>query len=335
MPLLYFKNFKSHYYRQKILPRNIFLFSVCIGLGLSSVSHDTWAVDALSVQGSHIYADGQIQSFAGNSLFWSNDGWGGEDFYTAETVKMLKEQWHSSIVRASMGIQEEGGYLDAPESNTKKVETVVEAAIDNDMYVIIDWHSHYAEDNVTEAVDFFKNMAEKYGDQPNVIYELYNEPLPPKSWSGVIKPYAETVIAAIRAVDPDNLIVVGTPTWSQDVDVASLDPIDDPNVAYTLHFYAGTHGADLREKAITAMNNGIALFVTEWGAVNADGDGDVAEDSTNAWITFMQNYNLSNANWALNDKDEGASTFYPDTLTLTPSGTKVKEIIENWPYKIL
>ncbi|MDW6094272.1 cellulase family glycosylhydrolase [Vibrio rhizosphaerae] len=305
----------------------------CLGCLFVGLSQQAWAVEPLSVSGNKIYAGDTVKSFAGNSLFWSNNEWGGEKFYRADIVKMLRDDWHSSIVRASMGIQEDGGYLDDPAGNKAKVITVVDAAIENDMYVIIDWHSHHAEDNVAEAVSFFREMAQKYGDSPNVIYEIYNEPLQ-ISWDHVIKPYAEKVIAAIREFDPDNLIVVGTPSWSQDVDTASFNPINGTNIAYTLHFYAGTHGQYLRDKALTAMNNGIALFVTEWGTINADGDGGVNEAETNIWVNFMKEHDLSNANWALNDKAEGASTYYPDTMNLTPSGKKVKSIIENWPYQL-
>src|SRR5690606_20911152 len=98
-------------------------------------------------------------------------------------------------------------------------------------------------------------------------------------------------------------IIVGTPTWSQDVDKAANDPITGyDNIAYTLHFYAGTHGSSLRTKAQNALNKGIALFVTEWGAVNADGGGAVATSETNAWLKFLKDNHISHANWALNDK---------------------------------
>ena len=80
-------------------------------------------------------------------------------------------------------------------------------------------------------------MALEYGAFPNVIYEIYNEPLN-VSWSNVIKPYAMSVISIIREIDPDNLIIVGTPNWSQRVDMAAQDPIVEfENIAYTLHFY--------------------------------------------------------------------------------------------------
>jgi endoglucanase len=294
-------------------------------------------VAPLSVSGNQIRAGGQPASFAGNSLFWSNTGWGGEKFYNANVVRSLKTDWKSNIVRAAMGVDESGGYLQDRTGNRNRVKAVVDAAIANDMYVIIDWHSHHAENYRNDAVAFFQDMARTYGTRNHVIYEIYNEPLQ-ISWSGTIKPYAQTVISAIRAIDPDNLIVVGTPTWSQDVDVAAADPISGTNIAYTLHFYAGTHKQFLRDKAQTALNRGVALFVTEWGAVNADGNGAVNTSETSTWMSFLKARNISHANWALNDKAEGASALVPGASTsgpwpasqLTASGTLVKQIVSGW-----
>jgi endoglucanase len=294
-------------------------------------------VAPLSVSGNKILAGGQPASFAGNSLFWSNTGWGGEKYYNASAVAWLKNDWKSRIVRVAMGVDEGGGYLQDPAGNKARVKAVVDAAIANDLYVIIDWHSHHAEDYRTQAVAFFEEMARTYGRSNHVIYEVYNEPLA-VSWSGTIKPYAQAVINAIRAIDPDNLIIVGTPNWSQDVDAASRDPIRGTNIAYTLHFYAGTHGQGLRDKAQTALNNGIPLFVTEWGSVNASGDGAVAEAETAAWMDFLKTRGISHANWALNDKSEGASALVPGASAqggwsagqLTRSGTLAKQIISGW-----
>src|SRR5688500_10168546 len=243
-------------------------------------------VAPLSVSGNQIRAGGQPASFAGNSLFWSNTGWGGERYYNADVVRWLKSDWKSTLVRAAMGVEDSGGYLQDRNGNLARVRAVVDAAIANDLYVIIDWHSHHAESYRNDAIAFFQEMARTYGTRNHVIYEIYNEPLQ-ISWSGTIKPYAQAVINAIRAIDPDNLIVVGTPSWSQDVDVAAADRVSGSNIAYTLHFYAGTHGQYLRDKAQTALNRGAALFVTEWGSVSANGDCAVATGDTNIWMSFI------------------------------------------------
>lgn len=293
------------------------------------------AVAPLTVNGSQIQVGGQTKGLAGNSYFWSNTGWGAEKFYNANTVKWLKTDWKASIVRAAMGVEDPGAYLQDKAGNKARVKAIVDAAIAEDMYVIIDWHSHHAEDHQAEAVAFFTEMAQTYGGNNNVIYEIYNEPLQ-VDWSTTIKPYAEAVIAAIRAVDPDNLIVVGTPTWSQDVDKAAADPITGySNIAYTLHFYAGTHKQWLRDRAEQAMNAGIAIMVTEWGTVDASGNGAVDTAETNAWVNWMKQYNLTHLNWSVNDKAEGASIVKPGASSngnwsssdLTASGTLVRNIV--------
>lgn len=279
---------------------------------------------------------GKPVALAGPSFFWSNTGWGQDRFYNAGAVKTFAQDWNASLVRAAMGVDEGGGLLQDP-ANQARAEAVVDAAIANGVYVIIDWHSHHAERHADQAVAFFSVMARKYGHSPNVIYEIYNEPLD-VSWSGVIKPYAEKVVAAIRAVDPDNLIVVGTPKWSQDVDVAARDPLKGHNIAYSLHFYAATHKQHLRDKADAAMKLGAPLFVTEWGSVSADGNGAVDRQESLRWQDFLHQHCLSQAQWAASDKKEAASLFKPGVSStgpwtdadLTESGKLLREILNNW-----
>lgn len=333
----------------QLTPVRIFLIAlaVCVIIAaFSFINRSPSAVAAvtrhgfLSVDGNQVLNQkGQPVSLAGVSLFWSNNGWEGERFYNSGAVHELASEWNAALIRTAMGVETAGGYLDDAENNLDRVETVIDAAIKEGLYVIVDWHSHHAHQYTEEAVRFFTQMAQTYGEFPNIIYEIYNEPLADTDWSGTIKPYAEEVIRAIRAIDSKNLIVVGTPSWSQDVDVAAQDPITGfNNVVYALHFYAGSHGQELRDKAEQALNQGLALMVTEWGTVNATGDGPVAVEETRLWMDFLRRHNLSHANWALNDKEEGASILRPNVdpngawseEDLTPSGKLVRAIIHDW-----
>nr|ABY52965.1 GHF5 endoglucanase [Ditylenchus africanus] len=283
----------------------------------------------LSVSGKNLKgSNGQNVQLRGMSLFWSQ--WM-DKYYNADTIQALKCSWNTNVVRAAMAV-DQGGYLTNASAQLNNVNNVVQAAINQGIYVIIDWH--VSDNYQSQAVDFFTQMAQKYAGVPNVLYETFNEPLQ-VSWTGNLVPYHTAVINAIRKYDKNNVIILGTPTWSQDVDVASQNPITgQTNIMYTLHFYAGTHKQDLRNKAQTALNNGLPIFVTEYGTVNADGNGGVDTASTQAWWDFLEQNQISYANWAIEDKSEGAAALVPGTpatvagvssdSNLTPSGQIVK-----------
>jgi endoglucanase len=257
----------------------------------------------LSVKGNYIIGQyGDTVQLRGMSMFWSQ--WQGQ-FYNAAALKWLRDDWKCTVVRAAMGV-EHGGYIDNPSDQKDKVNRLVKAAIDLGIYVIIDYHSHLANEDPVSAKRFFTEMSKKWGKYPNVIYEIFNEPLQ-ISWAEELKPYELQVIKAIRQNDPDNMIICGTRQWSQMVNEAAMDPIKDTNVAYTLHFYAGTHGESLRENAIRAMENGACIFVTEYGTCDASGNGNYSPEKTRLWFDFMDKYKISSCNWALSDKDETAS----------------------------
>lgn len=267
---------------------------------------------ALKVSGNKIVGkEGTPVQLRGMSLFWSQ--WIGK-YYTPETIQWLKTDWRCNIIRAAMAV-EEGGYLTNPETEKQKVFKVVDAAIAEGLYVIIDWHDHHATSNLKEAKKFFADIAQKYGDKPNIIYEPFNEPLQ-ISWSSMVKPYHQAVIDTIRHWDADNLIVCGTPTWSQDVDVAANDPLVGTNIAYALHFYAGTHKQSLRDKATQALSKGIPLFVTEFGTTDASGDGPVNQAETATWLKYLDENKISWCNWSVADKAESSATLMPNTSTM-------------------
>lgn len=272
----------------------------------------------------------EVVQLVGMSLFWSQ--WIGK-YYNYDCIKWLKDDWKCSVVRAAMAVNY-NGYSKFPRREQRKIEKVVEAAIDLGIYVIIDFHEHNAENFLPEAKTFFGEMARKYGKYPNVIYEIYNEPLM-ISWSGVIKPYCNEVIKVIREYDPDNIIICGTSSWSQNVDEASLDPIVDKNIAYALHFYSGTHKQWLIDKAEKAMQNGICLFVSEYGTTDANGDGPVYISESHMWYGWMDKYSISHCNWSVADKKESSSALIKGAsarggwkeFQVKPSGQLVRTVL--------
>lgn len=283
----------------------------------------------LHIEGTKILdKNNEVVQLRGMSLFWSQ--WIGK-YYNASAIKWLKEDWQCTVVRAAMAVDFDG-YLTNPEAEKAKVMAVVDAAIEQGIYVIIDWHDHEAQNHVDEAKKFFGEMAQKYGDYPNVIYETFNEPLD-VSWTEVLKPYHETVIAEIRKYDPDNIIVCGTRNWSQNVDEVIDNKINDPNVAYTLHYYAATHKQWLRDIASKALENEVPLFVTEFGTTQASGDEEIDEAESKIWWQYLDDHKISWCNWSIADKEELAAALKPGAAAeggwpdseITTSGKLVRE----------
>ena len=229
-------------------------------------------------------------------------------------------EYGANLFRAAM-YTGEGGYLSSPASMEQKLTAAVDAAIASDMYVIIDWHilsDGNPMDHLAEASAFFSNMAERYRDQPAVLYEICNEPNGDVTWERDIRPYAEQIVSLIRARSPRAVILVGSSTWSQDIHLAAQHPLEGDNLMYTLHFYAGTHGADLRQRIDGALAAGLPVFVSEWGTSRADGSGGVFLSQSEEWLDFLDRRGISWANWSLCDKNETSAALRPGTSPDSP-----------------
>lgn len=260
----------------------------------------------LSVAGTKLVdKNKQPVQLKGMSAFWLN--WYGQ-YSNYNSIKWLRDDWNITLFRAAVGVEPYGAYVTDPATATKKAEEIVNACIDLGVYVIIDWHAHHALDNKKQAIEFFNYMSKKYGQYPNVLYEIWNEPIG-ESWDTQIKPYAEEIARTIRANDPDGIVLVGNSTWSQDVDKAAKNPIKMSNIMYVLHFYSGTHGEGLRAKANEALRLGAPIFVTEFGVSAADGgsDGKVYLEEADRWMAWMDANKISWANWSLCDKSEASA----------------------------
>jgi endoglucanase len=259
-------------------------------------------VSALKVAGTRLVNEsGKPVVLHGVSFGWHN--WWSR-FYTTGATTWLAKEWHADVVRAAMGVEPQGAYLDDPDTAVRCVETVVDAAIESGIYAIIDWHSHGI--RTEEAKAFFTRMAHRYKGVPNVIYEIFNEPVE-DSWEQV-KAYSVEVIKVIRAIDPEALILVGSPHWDQDVHIAADSPIKGyDNLMYTLHFYANTHRQELRDRGNYALDKGLPLFISECAGMEATGDGPLDLEEWGRWVEWMHERNLSWVVWSISDKDETCS----------------------------
>lgn len=288
---------------------------------------------ALQVKGTALLdAYNQPLVLRGMSFGWHNF-W--PRFYNADAVSWLHKDWNCSVVRAAMGVEPNKGYLKDSLGSLQKIKAVVDGAIKEGIYVIIDWHSHNI--NLAEAKSFFDMMSKKYGNYPNVIYEIFNEPDQEK-WSDV-KQYSKEVIDVIRKNDPDNLILVGCPHWDQDIHLVADDPLKGyENIMYTVHFYAATHKQNLRDRCNYALQKGVPIFISESAGMEASGNGPINEEEWMKWIDWAEQNKISWITWSVSDKNETCSVLYPsasatgnwETKDLKESGIKARALLKKY-----
>ena len=268
----------------------------------------------------------QLKGISSHGLQWYGD------YINQNNIRVLRDEWNSNVFRVAM-YTAEGGYIQNRSLRDKLIQKV-DLLISMDMYVIIDWHVLNDRNPMTyvnESKEFFDYVSKRYANVPNVIFEICNEPNG-FNWNSYIKPYADQVIPVIRKNSKNSIIIVGTNTWSQDILEPVNNRINDSNVMYAVHFYAGTHTQWLRDRVQQALNSGIPVFVSEWGTSAADGNGGVFLDESQKWVDFMKRNNLSWCNWSLSDKNESSALLSPNAgvngiNSLSQSGQFVKKAI--------
>lgn len=283
-------------------------------------------------------SDGDEVQVRGMSLYWSLLPQA-TMYYSDAGISTMVKDMKIELVRAAIATEEywggTRGFLKDPDAQRELIDSVVRAAVKNDIYVIIDWHSHKAHEQLEDAALFFAEMAQKYGDYDNVIFEIYNEPTS-ISWAEV-KSYADNVVSVIRRYS-DNLILVGSPSWDQTPNLAVGNEVEDPakNVAYTFHYYANSHLIVTQgRRAATAMNAGLSLFVSEWGTGAASGKGVPILERNDEWQEWVNENRLSTANWSASRINEGTAAFLSestvDSLVYSEAGELVKKYLSANP----
>ena len=259
------------------------------------------------------------------------------EYVNEESILYMKNNWNIDILRLAMYTAETDGYCVGTEANKDKLKKVIDdgvkAATKAGLYVIIDWHilsDSNPLEHLEESLLFFSEMAELYHSYDNVIYEICNEPNVSATWED-IREYALKVIPVIREKAKDALILVGTPTWSQDVDLAWSNPIKEfDNLMYVLHFYADTHREELRNKMEESIKAGCPVFVSEFGICDASGNGDINIEQANLWIDLLEKYQVSYIIWNLSNRDESSAFFKENCKKLIDFQKEDLQDAANW-----
>lgn len=264
---------------------------------------------ALSVKGTDLVdKDGnvfQLKGVSTHGINWFPD-------YVNEAAFSDLHSYGVNAIRLAMYTADYNGYCSGgnKEELTAIVDKGVEICNKLGLYVIIDWHilnDTNPLENKDSAKTFFEEVSKKYSKYDNVIYEICNEPNSGTSWKD-IKTYSEEVIPIIRKNAKNAIIIVGTPNWSQDVDIASKDPITGfDNIMYAVHFYASTHKESIRNKVKTARENGLPVIVSECSICEASGNGSINYDEAKSWIDYINDNQMSYFAWNLSNKDEQSS----------------------------
>lgn len=257
------------------------------------------------------------------------------DFINESFFKQLSTDWDCDLIRLAMYSEI---YVQNPSESISLLEKGIEYAINNDMYVIVDWHilnDSNPKMHESESNEFFRYISSLYPDCPNIIYEICNEPNGSTTWDDIYE-YSEKIIPTIRKNSPDSVIIVGTPFWSQQLLTAADRPLTYDNIMYALHFYVSTHRKELQDVLTEANRSGLPVFVSECGLSEASGNGYTDFDSAKVWFDLLKEKGISFAVWNLSNKAETSALFATSydphhTITdgdLSPGGLWVKALIK-------
>lgn len=291
------------------------LLSACAGPDSSEVP-ETTGVERLQVKsGELVNGQGesvQLTGMSSHGILWYSE------YTNANALRTLKEYGANTFRIAVYSDDENGGYVQQKEETLRRTYMAIENTISMDLYAIVDWHvlrDCNPLTNQAHALEFFEQISAHYGDCPNLIYEICNEPNTNTSWDDIYA-YANAVIPVIRNHAPNAVIIVGTPGYSYSVESVFERPLEFENVMYSFHFYAGQHDTYYNELFNRCDRNDIPVFVSEWG-INYDLKGEPALSQAETFVTVLNRRNISWVGWSLCNKEEVFSAIKPDCTKLS------------------
>jgi hypothetical protein len=141
----------------------------------------------------------------------------------------------------------------------------VDRCAERGAYAIIDWH--YIDDTGLHrqtTSDFWNTIAPRFAGDSHVLFELYNEPINDGDWNSV-RSDMQSWYDTVRSHGPDNLILVGTPNWCQNLAATATNPIDGTNVVYVGHMYPMHWASPSLQQEIRTAAAAHPVFMSEWG----------------------------------------------------------------------
>jgi endoglucanase len=167
--------------------------------------------------------------------------------------------------------------LSASDYIAQVLQPAVDYATSKNLYAIVDYHQI---DNVTtgtssaDAVTFWTTVAPVFAGYSNVVYEAFNEPIDSTgnagitaagAWTSAFTTAAQSWISAIRAGAPNNVIIVGSPSWSQYPDGALTAGLTGGNLVFTAHAYPSNWPGTGFQSRVAKAAMGEPVAMTEWG----------------------------------------------------------------------
>ncbi len=173
-----------------------------------------------------------------------------ESYITEADVKRIAA-WGFDHVRLGFDqivVEERAGVL--RERTMKKIDEFLSWCEKHQLKVVLNLHKavgnycdiaeevQLLDDDRLQArfVAFWEAFERRYHDRPGVAFELLNEvrEVPAEKWNAL----ADRTIRAIRALNPQRVIVVGPIGYGGSEHLKVLKVWDDPKVVYTFHMYA-------------------------------------------------------------------------------------------------
>lgn len=260
----------------------------------------------LHVDGRHIKdADGTVVVLSGVSIpdpeVINDHRW---EQTAINVIDNAVQNFHSTVIRVPVLADPDSGegtsgFFSDPDAYIEThLDPVVSRAIELGVYVIIDLHlvsDYSAAQRDDDVIPFWDRVASQYADIPNIIFEIYNEPINPDDWGTWLNTMAQPVVDHIRTLAPNNLIIVGGPRWTQNMSGAATRPVAGNNIVYAAHVYP-EHPPESWDENFGAVAANHPLFVTEWGYVL--GGSPPTDGTTSSFgIPFLQWMQEKGASW--------------------------------------